>query len=105
MALPVVPHPAGGRAYGRLLQVLRVACSRRSQQSGTVRPLTCYNTFNHHPPEPMTTLSFNVAASLLNRARNGNEMLQILDRLVRDEEDANIADFLNHAATLQEIQF
>jgi hypothetical protein len=53
----------------------------------------------------MTTLSFNVAASLLNRAANGNEMLQILDRLVRDEEDANIADFLNHAATLQEIQF
>jgi hypothetical protein len=53
----------------------------------------------------MTTLSFNVAASLLNRAANGNEMLQILERLEQDEIAANIQDCADHLATLQEIQF
>jgi len=50
-------------------------------------------------------MTADLAAALLNRASNGNELLQILDRIADDEADANIADFLNHAATLQEIQF
>ena len=38
VALPVVPHPARGRADGDLLPLLRVTLPHLPQQSGTVRP-------------------------------------------------------------------
>lgn len=47
----------------------------------------------------MTT---DIAAALLNRAANGNELLQILDTLTADVEQENNN---NNAPTLQEVQF
>lgn len=47
----------------------------------------------------MTT---DIATALLNRAANGNELLQILDTLTADvEQESNN----NDAPTLQEVQF
>ena len=46
-------------------------------------------------------MTFNLAASLLNRAANGAELLQILDRLAEDEADANIADAAAHFEAIQ----
>jgi hypothetical protein len=46
-------------------------------------------------------MTFNVAASLLHRAANGAELLQILDRLAEDEADANIADAAAHFEPIQ----
>ncbi len=50
-------------------------------------------------------MTSNLAISLLRRGRNGNQILQILETLTAEVEQENIADFLNHAATLQEVQF
>jgi hypothetical protein len=50
-------------------------------------------------------MTSNLAISLLRRGRNGNQILEILETLTAEVEQENIADFLNHAATLQEIQF
>jgi propanediol dehydratase small subunit len=50
-------------------------------------------------------MTADLATALLNRATNGNELLQILDTLTSEIEQENIADFLEHAATLQEVQF
>jgi hypothetical protein len=50
-------------------------------------------------------MTADLAAALLNRAADGNQLLAILDTIADDVADDNIADFLNHAATLQEIQF
>ena len=38
MAIPVVQYARRGRAYGRLLPILRIAVPYCTQQSGTVRP-------------------------------------------------------------------
>ena len=46
-----------------------------------------------------------LALSLLRTGNDGNQILQILETLTSDIEQENIADFLEHAATLQEIQF
>jgi hypothetical protein len=46
-----------------------------------------------------------LALSLLRTGNDGNQILQILDTLTAEVEQENIADFLEHAATLQEIQF
>jgi hypothetical protein len=51
-----------------------------------------------------------LAASLLNRAANGAELLQVLDTIADDVADSNIDDASAHyaaisAPTLQEVQF
>ena len=50
-------------------------------------------------------MTSNLAISLHRRGRNGNQILEILETLTAEVEQENIADFLNHAATLQEVQF
>ena len=47
----------------------------------------------------------NLAVSLLRQGANGDQILSILETLTAEVEQENIADFLEHAATLQEIQF
>ena len=51
-----------------------------------------------------------LATSLLNRAADGNQMLQILETIANDEADANIADAAAYyqaisAPTAEPIQF
>lgn len=41
-----------------------------------------------------------LALTLLNRGNNGNEILQILDAVVSQFEDANIQDFVEYAVAL-----
>jgi len=56
-------------------------------------------------------MTADLAASLLNRAANGAELLSILDTIANDIADANIADCAAHYArisaqpTLSEVQF
>jgi hypothetical protein len=50
-------------------------------------------------------MTADLAVSLLRRGANGNQILEILETLTSEVEQENIADFLEHAATLQEIQF
>ena len=55
-------------------------------------------------------MTADLAASLLNRAANGSELLQILDSIADEVTEANIADAAAHyaaisAPTLQEVQF
>ena len=50
-------------------------------------------------------MTSNLAISLLRRGANGTQILEILETLTSEVEQENIADFLAHAATLQEIQF
>ena len=55
-------------------------------------------------------MTADLAASLLNRAANGSQLLEILDRIAEDEADANIADAAAHyaaisAPTAESIQF
>lgn len=55
-------------------------------------------------------MSKTVALALLDRANNGEQLLQILDTLVEDITEANINDFAEYAAainsgTLQPIAF
>lgn len=50
-------------------------------------------------------MTADLAASLLNRAANGAELLSILDTIADDVADANIDDAAAHFATLQEIRF
>ena len=47
----------------------------------------------------------NLAVSLLRQGATGDQILSILETLTAEVEQENIADFLEHAATLQEIQF
>ena len=67
----------------------------------TPRPLTLYI------PSIMTA---DLAAALLNRAANGDELLQVLDSITDTVEQENIADAAAHyaaisAPTLEEVQF
>lgn len=41
-----------------------------------------------------------LALTLLNRGNNGNEILEILDAVVAQVEDANIQDFVEYAVAL-----
>lgn len=55
-------------------------------------------------------MTADLAASLLNRAANGAELLQILDTIADEVTEANINDAAAHyaaisAPTLQEVQF
>ena len=55
-------------------------------------------------------MTADLAASLLNRAANGSELLQVLDSIADEVTEANIADAAAHyaaisAPTLQEVQF
>jgi cytochrome c553 len=55
-------------------------------------------------------MTADLAASLLNRAANGAELLQVLDSIADDVADANIADAAAHyaaisAPTAESIQF
>jgi hypothetical protein len=50
-------------------------------------------------------MTADLAISLLRRGTNGTQILEILETLTAEVEQENIADFLNHAAALQEIQF
>lgn len=52
-------------------------------------------------------MTADLAASLLNRAANGTELLQILDSIADSEAEANIADAAAHYAAIsaQEVQF
>ena len=52
-----------------------------------------------------TLMTRDLALSLLRTGNDGNQILQILETLTDDVEQENIADFLEHAATLQEVQF
>ena len=67
---------------------------------GTAAPLKT-------PPTllPEFQMTRDLALSLLRAGNDGSQILQILDTLTADVEQENIADFLEHAATLQEIQF
>jgi hypothetical protein len=50
-------------------------------------------------------MTADLAISLLRRGSNGSQILEILETLTSEIEQENIADFLDHAATLQEVQF
>ena len=44
----------------------------------------------------------NLAVSLLRQGANGDQILSILETLTSEVEQENIADFLEHAASLQD---
>jgi hypothetical protein len=44
----------------------------------------------------------NLAVSLLRQGANGDQILSILETLTAEVEQENIADFLEHAASLQD---
>ena len=73
---------------------------------GTAAPLKTA-TANH---TPLILMTADLAASLLNRAANGAQLLEILDSIADEVADANIDDCAAHYAaisgpTLQELQF
>jgi hypothetical protein len=68
-------------------------------------PTPAADLLQYSHPTPPDIMTSNLAISLLRRGRNGNQILEILETLTAEVEQENIADFLNHAATLQEIQF
>jgi len=64
---------------------------------GTGAPLKTPSTL--YPPfQPMTA---DLAASLLNRASTGAELLSILETIADDVADANIADAAAHFESIQ----
>jgi hypothetical protein len=53
-------------------------------------------------PNPLLTMTRNLAVSLLRQGANGDQILSILETLTSEVEQENIADFLEHAASLQD---
>jgi hypothetical protein len=53
-------------------------------------------------PNPLLIMTRNLAVSLLRQGATGDQILSILETLTSEVEQENIADFLEHAASLQD---